>query len=70
MCRQFIREFCRDEMPIYMYDKDGQFVVRTLGELLPMSFGPGDLDRSAGQGKTGEEEWMVDEQGLLQGVRR
>jgi len=57
-------------MPIYMYDKDGKFVVRTLGELLPMSFGPGDLDRSAGLGKKGEEEWMVDEQGMLQGIKR
>jgi len=53
-----------------MYDKDGKFVVRTLGELLPMSFGPGDLDRSAGLGKKGEEEWMVDEQGMLQGIKR
>ncbi|KAK0510913.1 hypothetical protein JMJ35_006465 [Cladonia borealis] len=45
MCRQFIREFCDLNMPIFMYDKDGSCVVRTLEELLPMSFGPDDLKR-------------------------
>ncbi|KAG6043280.1 hypothetical protein E4U39_004754 [Claviceps sp. Clav50 group G5] len=30
-------------MPIYMFDKDGNHVVKTLEELLPMSFGPEDL---------------------------
>ncbi|KAG6032470.1 hypothetical protein E4U19_007457 [Claviceps sp. Clav32 group G5] len=43
MCRQFIREFCKLSMPIYMFDKDGNHVVKTLEELLPMSFGPEDL---------------------------
>ncbi|KAG6109141.1 hypothetical protein E4U13_006093 [Claviceps humidiphila] len=43
MCRQFIREFCKLSMPIYMFDKDGNYVVKTLEELLPMSFGPEDL---------------------------
>ncbi|KAG5949897.1 hypothetical protein E4U53_005657 [Claviceps sorghi] len=43
MCRQFMREFCSLDMPIYMFDKHGNHVVRTLGELLPMSFGPDDL---------------------------
>jgi len=40
MCRQFIREFCDLEMPIFMFDRDGKFAVMKLGELLPMSFGP------------------------------
>ncbi|KAF1823763.1 cytidine deaminase [Dissoconium aciculare CBS 342.82] len=40
MCRQFIREFCELDMPILMYDKNGKSVVMTLGQLLPMSFGP------------------------------
>jgi len=40
MCRQFIREFCEPDTPILMFDKDGAFVIMTLGELLPMSFGP------------------------------
>ncbi|PGG97745.1 cytidine deaminase [Helicocarpus griseus UAMH5409] len=43
MCRQFMREFCTLSFPIYMYDKDGNYVVKTMGELLPDSFGPGDL---------------------------
>lgn len=41
---QFIREFCPLTLPVYMYDKEGQYVMKTLDELLPMSFGPGDLD--------------------------
>ncbi|PUU76387.1 cytidine deaminase-like protein [Tuber borchii] len=44
MCRQFIREFSDNSVPIFMYGKEeGECVVRTLGELLPMSFGPEDL---------------------------
>lgn len=43
MCRQFIREFCPLSMPIFMYDKDGKYVVKKLEQLLPMSFGPEDL---------------------------
>jgi len=40
MCRQFIREFCDPETPIFMFDKNGAFIIMTLEELLPMSFGP------------------------------
>ncbi|KXL47195.1 hypothetical protein M433DRAFT_548340 [Acidomyces richmondensis BFW] len=43
MCRQFIREFCELHMPILMYDKDGKSTVMTLDQLLPMSFGPDQL---------------------------
>ncbi|KAL0640290.1 hypothetical protein Q9L58_000570 [Maublancomyces gigas] len=43
MCRQFIREFADLGTPIFMYDKDGEYVVRTLEQLLPMSFGPENL---------------------------
>ncbi|MCJ1280896.1 hypothetical protein MMC26_000213 [Xylographa opegraphella] len=39
-CRQSLREFCGLETPIFMYDVKGEYVVMTLGELLPMSFGP------------------------------
>lgn len=45
ICRQFIREFSTD-VPVVMLQKDGSGVVRTLGELLPMSFGPDDLARA------------------------
>ncbi|KAI2635271.1 cytidine deaminase [Xylaria nigripes] len=45
MCRQFIREFCDLKAPIIMFDKDGNYVVMRLKELLPMSFGPEALPR-------------------------
>jgi cytidine deaminase len=40
MCRQFLREFLGLETPIFMFNKEGKFIVRTMGELLPLSFGP------------------------------
>ena len=40
MCRQFLREFLSLETPIFMFNKDGKYIVRTMGELLPLSFGP------------------------------
>lgn len=40
MCRQFLREFLGLETPIFMFNKEGKFIVRTMGELLPISFGP------------------------------
>lgn len=46
MCRQFIREFCDLKMPIVMFDKDGNFCVLRLEDLLPLSFGPDDLSGS------------------------
>ncbi|KAK0547793.1 hypothetical protein OC844_007105 [Tilletia horrida] len=56
-CRQVLREFCNVSMPIYMLtrswsaDAEGNFsesdktcVTKTLEDLLPMSFGPDQLD--------------------------
>ncbi|QLQ82305.1 hypothetical protein HG537_0H00660 [Torulaspora globosa] len=44
ICRQFIREFATQDFPIVMFNGDGSQVrVRTLKELLPLSFGPEDL---------------------------
>lgn len=43
ICRQFIREFCDPSTPIYMFNKDGEYKMMTLDELLPMSFGPDSL---------------------------
>ncbi|KXJ95312.1 cytidine deaminase [Microdochium bolleyi] len=40
MCRQFIREFCALDGPIIMFDKDENYTVLRLQELLPLSFGP------------------------------
>lgn len=34
MCRQFIREFSDNSLPIFMYGKvEGECVVKTLGEV-------------------------------------
>ena len=35
-----IREFCELSTPVYMFDKDGNFMVMKLEQLLPLSFGP------------------------------
>ncbi|KJZ73467.1 hypothetical protein HIM_07023 [Hirsutella minnesotensis 3608] len=40
MCRQFIREFCNLKVPVIMFDKNDDFCVLTMEQLLPMSFGP------------------------------
>lgn len=40
MCRQFLREFLELDTPIFMHTRDGMYQVKTMGELLPMSFGP------------------------------
>ncbi|KAJ5112069.1 Cytidine deaminase [Penicillium argentinense] len=45
MCRQFMREFTTPSFPVYMYDADGNYTVKTMGELLPDSFGPADLPK-------------------------
>ncbi|KAI0711796.1 cytidine deaminase [Cerioporus squamosus] len=56
MCRQVIREFCAQTMPILLvpadYEQrlaegvvDGGVKETSIGELLPDSFGPEDLDR-------------------------
>lgn len=40
MCRQYLREFLALDTPIFMFNKEGKFKVKTMEELLPMSFGP------------------------------
>ena len=42
-CRQKIREFASDEIPVLVGDMQSQRARFTLGELLPASFGPGHL---------------------------
>ncbi|EAW13576.1 cytidine deaminase [Aspergillus clavatus NRRL 1] len=32
MCRQFMREFTSPSFPVFMYDGQGNYVVRTMGE--------------------------------------
>ena len=43
VCRQVLREFCKDDMPVYCGNDARQTELMTLGELLPKSFGPEDL---------------------------
>ena len=43
-CRQVMREFAGDEMPVYMLDTAGSSRMKTLAELLPDSFGPDQLN--------------------------
>ena len=45
VCRQALSEFCEPEMPVYYCGSDGKGVLTTLGELLPMHFGPKDLGK-------------------------
>ncbi|KZO92834.1 cytidine deaminase [Calocera viscosa TUFC12733] len=52
ICRQFIREFCALKLPVYLVpanygshgDSKGEITETTLGDLLPYSFGPEDLE--------------------------
>ena len=37
VCRQVLREFCKDDLPVYLVKKDG-FDTVTLADLLPHSF--------------------------------
>ena len=38
VCRQVMREFCRDDFPVYLVGADASFERCTLSELLPRSF--------------------------------
>lgn len=42
-CRQVMREFGEDSMPIYVADSTGAYRTHTLAELLPESFSVNDL---------------------------
>lgn len=46
-CRQIIREFANQNIPIYLCDSQTKKVAKTttLAELLPLSFGPDHLDK-------------------------
>lgn len=43
-CRQVISEFCEKDMPIVLLNLKGDVLETTVGELLPWSFSPKDLD--------------------------
>jgi cytidine deaminase len=44
-CRQRIREFAAPDTPVYAAGTEGLWATFTLAELLPVSFGPENLDR-------------------------
>ncbi|KAL3432536.1 cytidine deaminase-like protein [Aspergillus tetrazonus] len=44
MCRQFMSEFTTRSFPVYMYDKEMNCSIISMGELLPNSFGPEDFE--------------------------
>lgn len=44
VCRQVLAEFCPADMPVICADRDGNYVVKELSELLPMSFTSADLN--------------------------
>ncbi|WP_420913355.1 cytidine deaminase [Gilliamella apicola] len=43
-CRQVISEFCAKDMPVILTNLQGKIQETTVGELLPWSFSPSDLD--------------------------
>ena len=43
-CRQVMREFGEDDMPIYIAGVDGQYQIYSLAQLLPLSFTSLDLE--------------------------
>lgn len=44
VCRQTLREFCSDDFKVIVVDGPDSYVVHTLGELLPHSFGRGNIE--------------------------
>lgn len=44
-CRQKLREFATDGLPVHLCGPDGLHRTVTLGQLLPMSFGPHHLEK-------------------------
>lgn len=43
VCRQVLAEFCSPEMPVVCANKDGEFHIIALSDLLPNAFTPKDL---------------------------
>lgn len=45
VCRQVMREFCKDDFKIHLSKGDGGVVTYTLSDLLPLGFSAEDLNR-------------------------
>ena len=50
VCRQVLAEFCSPELPVILAKSPEEWQLCTLGQLLPMAFGPGFLEGS-GEGE-------------------
>ena len=46
VCRQVMREFCRDDFKVYLAGPEGEYAVFTLTQLLPQSFGSTHVDQA------------------------
>ena len=44
VCRQVMREFCDLDFKVYLGRENGRWEEKTLGDLLPMSFSPADME--------------------------
>lgn len=44
VCRQVLAEFCRPDFPVICADREGNYEVHELRELLPMSFTSADME--------------------------
>ena len=40
VCRQALNEFCEKDMPLILAKSEEEYQIITLGELLPLGFGP------------------------------
>lgn len=45
VCRQVMAEFCSLDMPVIIAKSPADYITMTLGELLPLSFGPVNLHK-------------------------
>lgn len=45
VCRQVMAEFCSLDMPVIIAKSPADYIIMTLGELLPLSFGPANLHK-------------------------
>ena len=43
VCRQVLAEFCHPQMPVVCANKDGEYTIYTLEQLLPAAFTAGDM---------------------------
>ena len=44
VCRQVLAEFCKPDMPVICADRDGNYVVHELRELIPLAFTKADME--------------------------